>query len=462
MKGKTKGSKNNKNKSIKKNQIPAFMLTGGDLDNYNNYVNDRQKDYKGAMNYAVEQVKDKMKNCTDENKILQDIANKEKLNKDNLIIKLNELQRNMSNLEISANEVKDLQTQMTKCNEEKGALQTQIYELNSQNEQLTKTNDDITRISEELKTAQELAAKEASDAKELADNEAIAAQELAESKKLSTENEAKPYATDFMGTIISKASEKPILIGELEKKIKLFEEEKIVLDAQIVENKQTVDNLTKEYNELKKQYETLQVEHETCTKNLKQLKDEHEATFNKLLQLVQNTNLDNLSEDTKNELGDKDKQITDIINAINGKLTGVKKQQEDQHNVETNTKIEEVKKDCQQKIAEMKTGKSNELGDITNQIDTGKQELASILEDKENAEGIIKQSEQAAQTLSTAQNQLNNIKSEAEQAQKTINDAVAAKEEAVAAQSEAVAAKANVENVNKECEEKLAAAELEK
>jgi hypothetical protein len=423
MKGKTKGNKNNKNKSIKKNLIPAFMLTGGDLDNYNNYVNDTQKDYKGAMDFAVEQVENKMKNCTDENEILQDIAKKEKLNKDNLITKLNELNVKMINLKQSKKQVTDLQTQMDTCNKEKDNLQTRINDLNSQNEQLTKTNDDITRISDSLKIAQELAAKEASDAKDQAEKEAIAAQELAESKKLSTENEAKPYATDFMSEIIPKASEKPKLIGELEKKIKLFEEEKIVLNDKIVENKQIIDNLELEHRNLKEIYEQLQIEHKTCTNNLQQLKDEHEATFNKLLQLVNSTNIDNLSDEDKKALGDKDNQITNIINAINGKLTGVKEQQEEQHNKDTNKKITEVEEKCNAKIEEMKTGKSNELGGINIKITEQTQKLESLIDGKKNAEEMIEQGKDAQETVNKAQNDLEAIKLKADEAQQTIEKA---------------------------------------
>ena len=458
MKGKTKGER--KNKSIKKNQIPAFMLTGGENE-YNTFQTTAQ-----AMNYAVEQVENKMKKCTDENEILQDIAKKETENKNNLIIKLKKLQSNMSNLEISANKVTNLQTQMDTCTKEKGDLQRQIDELNSQNKELTTQNSEINGLKQQLKTAQDQAVKEAIDAKELADNEAIAAQELAakqesdakelaESKKLSTENEAKPYAKDFMNEIIPKASEKPQLIGELEKKIKLFEEEKIVLDAQIVENKLKINNCEEKYNELKKQYDTLQKEHQNCTDKLKQLKDEHEATFYKLLQLVNGTNIDNLSEDTKNEFGAQDETINKIIDAINGKLTGVKEEQEEQHNVDTNTKIEYVKNEYERKIEEMKTGKSNELGDITNMITEQTQQLEGLINKKTNAEEIINKGNEAQETVKKAQNDLAAIKSEADEAHKTINDAVAAKSEADAAKSEADAAKSEVGQANEKCAKDL-------
>ena len=65
MKGKTKGER--KNKSIKKNQIPAFILTGGEYE-YDTFATSAD-----AMNYAVEQVKNKMENCTDKNVILKKI-----------------------------------------------------------------------------------------------------------------------------------------------------------------------------------------------------------------------------------------------------------------------------------------------------------------------------------------------------------------------------------------------------
>ena len=427
MKGKTKGNKNNKNKSIKKNLIPAFMLTGGDLDNYNNYVNDTQKDYKGAMDYAVEQVENKMKNCTDENIILQNIAKKETENKDNLIIKLKELQSNMSNLEISANKVTDLQTQMKECESTKEGLQTQINGLTTKNTELNETNTDINRILNKLKIAQDQAAKETISAQELAEKDKFVAQELAkeqaEKDKIAAQKLAPEVATGFMDEIIPKASEKPQLIGELEKKIKLFEEEKIVLDAQIVENKQIIDNLEEEYNNLKERYDILQREHQTCTDKLKQLKDEHEATFSRLLQLVNGTNIDNLSKDAQNELGDKDNQITNIINAINVKLTGVKEQQEDQHNAETDAKITEVEQKCNAKIEEMKTGKSNELGGITNQITEQTQRLEGLINEKKNAEEIINQGKQAQETVKKAQDDLNIIQSKAHEAQETIEKA---------------------------------------
>ena len=163
MKGKTKGER--KNKSIKKNQIPAFILTGGENE-YKDFNTSAE-----AMNYAVEQVANKMEICTDKNVILKKIAEKEKLNKDNLIKKLEDLQSNMSNLEMSANKVTELQTEMDTCDKEKNQLQKQIGELTKKNEQLATQNNDITRISEELKTAQEQAEKDAIAAKEQAEKD---------------------------------------------------------------------------------------------------------------------------------------------------------------------------------------------------------------------------------------------------------------------------------------------------
>lgn len=123
MKGKTKGER--KNKSIKKNQIPAFILTGGEWD---------EKNPAGKMTEAVTHVEKLIENCKGQNVIL---INQQK----DLIGKLQILKSQIDGLNLDEyerlkNEKSDIDGKMEKLNIDKQNLVSQIEKLTTENQQI--------------------------------------------------------------------------------------------------------------------------------------------------------------------------------------------------------------------------------------------------------------------------------------------------------------------------------------
>ena len=123
MKGKTKGER--KNKSIKKNQIPAFILTGGEWDETKPAEN---------MTEAVTHVEKLIENCKGQNEIL---INQQK----DLIGKLQVLKSqidglNLDDYERLKKEKSYIDGEMEKLNIDKQNLVSQIEKLTTENQQI--------------------------------------------------------------------------------------------------------------------------------------------------------------------------------------------------------------------------------------------------------------------------------------------------------------------------------------
>ena len=98
------------------------MLTGGEIKDYSNFVNDDNKNYQGAMVHAAEEVTKKLKICNENAVRLQQLKEQE-----------------TSNMTKLADLVHTLQTSQVEN-------KSKIYECNTIKEKLKKATDELTRL----------------------------------------------------------------------------------------------------------------------------------------------------------------------------------------------------------------------------------------------------------------------------------------------------------------------------
>jgi chromosome segregation ATPase len=454
MKGKTKGER--KNKSIKKNQIPAFILTGGEIKEYSDFVNNDNQNYKDAMEHAANEVEKKLKICNENAVRLQQLKEQETTN----MTKLAELVQTLQTSQV------ENKSKINECNTIKDTLEKANAELTRLQNIEKENSDKITEIDEQKVMIDKLT------------------EQLKDAKIQHETQTQKNVAQNLVGTSISQGVTN-IANEEIDNKIKTLEEENTRLNGEIT-------SLTRQNEELKSEKDivnegikktegdltNIQNELNASNANNNKLAGVISAHYDNLKQILQDQttivkegvdgegtqgNIDDSPIKDLEISGTKLKELSDKIEqlmATNQEHSEANKtvRSENKQLKEANATLEADKAKLEQEKNEIAQGTHESLSNITNKIAAEEQNLLSIKGEKENAEGIIKQSKEATSAVQQAQEELQAIQTQAEQAKLTINDAVAAQEAAQKEKAEAEAAKADAEAAKEE----LAAVQLEK
>ena len=444
MKGKTKGER--KNKSIKKNQIPAFMLTGGEIKDYSEFVNNDNQNYKEAMVHAAEEVKNKLKICNENAIRLQQLKEQE-----------------TSNMTKLADLVQTLQTSQVEN-------KSKIYECNTIKETLEKANAELTRL-------QNIEKENTSKITEINENAEIIddlKKQLEEAKEKDETQARKNLAANLVGENMRDAVTNTAN-KEIDSKIQTLTEEKEHLASEIEQLQQKNEELQKEkdiVNEGIKQKETdlTKIKKDLEASNAKntELAGVISAHYDNLKKILQDQTTivkedgdgegtrENIDGPSIEDLANSGNKLQELSGQIENLMATNKEHSEANKTVHLeNEQLKLANAQLKVKNEQIAKGTHESLSGITNKIAEQTQLLEGLIDKKTNAEGIIKQGKLAQETVEEAQTNLNNIKKEAAAAQKTITDAKQAQAEADAAKAEADAEKLEVGQANEKCEENL-------
>lgn len=461
MKGKTKGER--KNKSIKKNQIPAFILTGGEIKEYSDFVNNDNQNYQEAMEHAANEVKQKLQICNENAAKLQQLKKQETTNMTKLAELVQTLQTSQTENKSKIDECNNIKNELVTAKNELTRLKDVEHDNNNQIAAIEEKTEIIDTLTEQLKDAK--------------------IQHETQARETVAQNLVSNSIGDAVTNIANKKYE------EIDNKIKTLEEEK----TRFIED---IQRLTQQNEELLKEKDRVNEGIKKTEGDLTKIQSELDASNAKNTELagVISAHYDNLKKiiedqttivkegvDGEGISGNIDvSSIEDLENSgnklqeLSGKIERLMATNQEQLIVNENIRLEneQLKKAnakltednaiLEQEKNEIEQGTHERLSDITTQIAAGKEKLASIQEEKVNAEGIIKQSKEATLTVQQAQEELKAIQTQAEQANQTINVAEAAKTEAETAKAEAETAKQNVVQADNKCQEDLAAAESAK
>ena len=453
MKGKTKGER--KNKSIKKNQIPAFILTGGEIKDYSHFVNNDNQNYKDAMVHAAEEVEKKLKICNENAVRLQQLKELETTN----MTKLADLVQTLQTSQV------ENKSKIYECNTIKENLTNANNELNRLKDVEKENTSKITDINEKTVIIDDLK-KQLEEAKEKDETQA-------------RETVAQNLVGNIMGDAVTNTENK-----EIDNKIQNLQGEKTELKEHIQLLTQQNEALQKEKNSVGQKIQENQQNLNDIQSKLNDSNDRNtelagviSAHYDNLRQILQDqTTLVKEGVDGEGTQGNiDDSSIKDLENSGN-KLQDLSVQikelmatnQEQLHANENirseNEQLKEANAQLTEENEKIKEGTHESLIGITRDIAAGEQKLTLIKEQQTNAEGIIKQSEQATLTVQKAQEDLGNIQTESDnitsEAQKEKAEAQKDKAEAEAAKADAEAAKEKVGEADQNCKDDLAAAEL--
>lgn len=461
MKGKTKGER--KNKSIKKNQIPAFILTGGEWDETKPAEN---------MTEAVTHVEKLIENCKGQNEIL---INQQK----DLIGKLQVLKSqidglNLDDYERLKKEKSYIDGEMEKLNIDKQNLVSQIEKLTTENQQ-------IGELQKKIKDAEQ--AKRDEDLKK--------------------EQAASLISQDMVPQITSKANETVRKIQMLTDKLSDNETEISTLQEKLAKNETEINDLNGAQIKMQEDLDKKTTELEQKTTELNTYLELLKTTYESLMAL---TGTDSGEEtqsfvDTDGNLINIE-AVGEMFNTMTNKLSKAtdvskasiaEKEKENYTNKENIARLEAEKSaaekkayeaEARAKTAEEKAGEAEERaknaeGSYTASTAALEQQCQERLKAalaaaqakndealeaaKTEAETAQKEALQAVQTeLSAEKEALESAKAEAEAAQKEKAEAEAAKTELAAEKqkcqeelAEVKSQKEVAESAIKQCEEKL-------